>query len=379
MNSTPETLPERRLRAAREVVRIGLVVSLAAVAPWLALERGRLLLPALGLATMDVALGVLRRRAGVAALLRLRYVALGPVVLATLAFAGAPGEAVVLALAWTGLCLLSLRALRAALPLLAAAPLLALTPPPDLRAHGEVLRVATYNLEWARGGPLDLVATIAELKPDVVALQELVSERCGMPLDLIAQLRAGTGMEGVAVLEPHERHGPFGTGVLSRWPIESFDSLRLPYVSGAGSQRVATRARICVRGRRITVVSAHLDRPPYASIEDNLRQTRALARWLEGEDSIVLCGDFNAFPVYPSYDLLRHEFVEVRRSQRWPSGSWPNPLGAVRLDWMFVRGLDPISQRVVRKGSSDHFPVLAELALPPVEPTPAGGVSTSPR
>lgn len=351
---------------ATRILRLGIVMALAAAPLWVAAaDRGMLAISAAALFVVDVVLDTFRSHRIGRRLLAFRYAIFAPTVLFLVASAGAKGDAVLLATAWAILGLFALSSVRVAMPLLAAAGLLALTPRTLEVPREEVLRVATYNVEGEAAPTSKILQTARSLDADVICLQEVGVKTDGVQAPvLLSSLEKPLRMRGVSVIDYWDDGNGMGNAILSRWPIDDVRTLELPFVKGTPCPRVIIRARVNVRGRSITVVSAHLDRPPYALPSDNAGQMRPLLDWIRGEDPLVLGGDFNAFPFYGSHALAREELVEARDRQRWPTGSWPNPLGLVRIDWMFARGLTPITQRIVRSGASDHFPVVADFRLP---------------
>ena len=326
----------------------------------MALDRGRLLIPAVALCLFDLAL--LRVEAPRA--LAFRFLFLGPALMVLLGLGGYGGEASVLGIAWGALAVLRLPAPQLAGPLLAGGLLLGMIPSTELHARPRSIRVGTFNMQWASQGPAALAETIDTLQADVVALQEVIDNFNEDPFDLLGYLERRTNLEGVAYLRWHFMHGGFGPGVLSRYPVKGFETRNLPYVANSSAVRTAIKVHLDVDGLPVTVVSVHLDRPPFASIEQNTAQVRDLLAWVRKEPNLILCGDFNALPVFPGYSLLRSELSDARDAQFWPGGSWPSPWGVLRLDWVFTRGLQPLHQRVVRRGPSDHYPVVVDLALP---------------
>lgn len=356
----------RRIEA-RAVARDLVVTGLAFVPFLLAVDRGQLALPALALGLVDL---LLHRRRGLRLTPRLmaaRHALLGPIGILALALADARGEAVLCAVSSSMLCITARATLRSSLPLLAGGALLALTVRPSLepRHDAGTLRVATYNLRGFASDATRLAETMRSLRADVIAIQELSDNFEGRPFDLQGYLARNLRMRSTSALLLHADHGDFGVGILSKYPILSAERLRLPYVPRSGNPRDVLKVRLDVGGTCVTVVSAHLDRLPYGTIGDNSAQVAAIAEWIAGEPVVVLCGDFNAFPVFPGHGLLESTMLDARMSQRWPSGTWPSPLGLIRMDWIFARGLAPRSQRVVRTGPSDHFPVVADLEIPP--------------
>ena len=84
------------------------------------------------------------------------------------------------------------------------------------------LRVATYNVHSGKGidgrfRPERISAVIAELRADVIALQEYVS--LVADFDLRDHLMRATGFQMIAMSTMKVGTGDFGNALLSRWPI----------------------------------------------------------------------------------------------------------------------------------------------------------------
>lgn len=222
-----------------------------------------------------------------------------------------------------------------------------------------MLRVVTANLGGPRTGGEALASLLEDIRPDVVAAQELTGETARV---LAAHL-------------PFGRHEPLpegkGLGLALRHaaPLEE---IPLPY-------RSALSARL--EGwpglpEAVEVVAVHLlgphAWPPWRTWVARPGQAAALARHLqESRGPLALMGDLNATPAWPAYRRLTRRLTDeaarlaVERGDRpaptWaPRYGWPRLL---RIDHLLVRGLEATRVEVVPVARSDHDALVAELRL----------------
>lgn len=250
------------------------------------------------------------------------------------------------------------------------------------------------------GRRMDLIADeLAALRPDVVALQEVaVSRRLGnVPERLARRLGlyyvyapATTRIFGDGVLSRLVigglgfREGP---AILSRFPIVEWDVSGLPRCEHVLDPRVLLRARLDTPWGPIDVFSTHISRD-----ECQARRVTALVGQRRNGLPSILMGDFNLGETSPAIRAMTEEtgFVDVYRranpgvlgaTARQPIDA-AEPMARRRIDYIFlVPGLE-VRGRVLRSRvvldaphrladgrtlwPSDHYGVLAELALPPL-------------
>ena len=259
------------------------------------------------------------------------------------------------------------------------------------------LRVLTWNLWW-RFGPWErrrpaIAATLAELRPDVVALQEVWGEPGGT--NLAAELGAELGYEHAYAFRLSLDGVDFGNAVLSRWPITSSMATDLPAPPDADELRLMLRADVDGPRGRFQVFSTHLNwRFDHSAVRQEQVRTiaEAVAAARPRTFPPVLCGDFNAVPdsdevrmltgraAGPVDGLVFHDAWEVA-GDGGPGPTWSNanPYAALdlepdrRIDYVLtgwpkaggaghvtscrVVGTEPVDGVV----PSDHYGVLAEL------------------
>jgi endonuclease/exonuclease/phosphatase family metal-dependent hydrolase len=209
------------------------------------------------------------------------------------------------------------------------------------------LHVATLNIRnladrWWERLPL-LLADMAALQPDLLALQEVVY--------VMGQDRLiGAAGEGSYRADRGWAGRPeYGNSLLVKEPLAATDVDRVDLDRGRSAHRGLVRLP---GGATVLVVVTHLHHTvDGAAVRD--AQAAALLEWLGGPpptDAIVAMGDFNADPREPTYARMvdagfRSAYLEANGSE--PAVTWPSGLQAPAmdrdgdpdcLDYIWVRG-----------------------------------------
>jgi endonuclease/exonuclease/phosphatase family metal-dependent hydrolase len=194
------------------------------------------------------------------------------------------------------------------------------------------LHVATLNIlnladRWPERLPL-LLADMASLQPDVMALQEVVYV---MQQD---RLVGAAGEGRYQAVRGWAGRPEYGNSLLVREPLAAADVERLDL----GDQRAAHRAIIDLPGGgHIVVVVAHLHHlVPDDAIR--LEQTTRLLTWVEdapAADAQIVMGDFNARPASEPWQQMvaagfRSAYASVHGAD--PATTWPSGLQAPAMD-----------------------------------------------
>jgi endonuclease/exonuclease/phosphatase family metal-dependent hydrolase len=231
--------------------------------------------------------------------------------------------------------------------------------------------VASYNIH--RGVGLDrrlnldrIADVIAEIAPDVVALQEVVRLPGPAAADQAAYLAARLGLTLVmGVTRPHGRDGTFGNVLLTRLPVLGWATRDLS--RGVREPRGVLRVDVGVDGRPLHVFNCHFG----LGLRERREQLQLLADFIRGsallEGPRVVMGDFNEWHRGPVTRLLRREFSSpMRRMGRTHPAVFP----LFRLDRIYwdveLEGQAfHVHQSRRARMASDHLPVVARLrALP---------------
>ncbi|MFJ4683945.1 endonuclease/exonuclease/phosphatase family protein [Streptomyces sp. NPDC088789] len=172
------------------------------------------------------------------------------------------------------------------------------------------MRIVTWNLWW-RYGPWEarrtaILATLRDLRPDVVGLQE-VWERDGE--NLAGWLADGLGLHLAYAPSPAPERWQrkigdpavgMGVAVLSRWPVTERAVLPLAAPADLDDGRLALYTRLATPSYDVPFFTTHLTSAAHASAV-RVQQVGELAEFIAAHRGdtpfpAVVTGDFNAFP-----------------------------------------------------------------------------------
>lgn len=194
------------------------------------------------------------------------------------------------------------------------------------------LHVATFNIlnladRWPERLPL-ILADMAALQPDLLALQEVVY--------VLQQDRLiGTAGEGhYSATRGWAGRPEYGNSLLVKEPLAATEVERLELSMG----RSALRTIVALpHGASALVVVTHLHHAVDAAAERD-SQTVAILDWLAGaraSDATIAMGDFNADPREPTYARMvgagfRSAYADANGAE--PAVTWPSGLQAPAMD-----------------------------------------------
>lgn len=230
--------------------------------------------------------------------------------------------------------------------------------PPALPTERPVV-VYFANVFWENHDVERIAASVAEAKPDVVAMVE-VTRPLARNLD---RLLPEHPYRTASTPSQRYENGP-RTLIASRWPVRVLASERRDGLA-------VVEAEVARPEGALRVVAVHLTRPwPFDDPEAQSRQIERLSERLRADstDRLILVGDFNATPS----GALLSRFAEDTGLRPAPAvlGTWPESAPAplrIGIDNLFVGdGLTVESRRLGRPTGSDHRPIVALVA--PVDP-----------
>lgn len=209
------------------------------------------------------------------------------------------------------------------------------------------LHVATFNIlnladRWPERLPL-ILADMAALQPDLLALQEVVYV---MQQD---RLIGAAGEGRYAAVRGWAGRPEYGNSLLVKEPLEATDVDRLELTMGRSAHRSVVALP---NGATLLVVVTHLHHAVDAAAERDA-QAGAILEWLAeapAADATIAMGDFNADPREPAYARMagagfRSAYAEANGTE--PAITWPSGLQAPAmdtdgdpdcLDYVWVRG-----------------------------------------
>ena len=173
--------------------------------------------------------------------------------------------------------------------------------------------------------------------------------------------------------EPAHSDEDRGNAILSSLALSDYEAIELPFER---QRRVAVAATISGESAQahqwqLRLVSAHLDnlvgpkRVWFAGAElARVRQVRGLLQYVGTQSSVVLGGDFNTWAGFDerAYREMALAFPDTDVVDRRPTFK-----GHMRLDHLFFRlndGWQGQFRRADSRYGSDHFPLIATIALP---------------
>ena len=225
-----------------------------------------------------------------------------------------------------------------------------------------IFRIASYNLHKGRGmtgphAPERNLQVIAELRPDIITLQE-VDFRFGarpeaLPRALIAEM---TGLVPIQMRTTGETSlGWHGQSVLLKPELaEQATTRRLPLPG------IEPRGALVVRVAGLTLIGVHLGLAR-SSRRAQLARLMAKAARLSS-NAVMMMGDFNEWRGDRGLESL--EMLRVIA----PGPSYPAPMPRLRLDRIAVSSAVEVRATGVEdsplaRQASDHLPIWAEITL----------------
>jgi endonuclease/exonuclease/phosphatase family metal-dependent hydrolase len=238
------------------------------------------------------------------------------------------------------------------------------------------LVVASYNIH--RGVGLDrrrdigrIADVIAEIRPDVIGLQEVIRAGGTEPMDQAVQLASKLGMGFVmGATRSHGGAGTYGNVVLTRLPVVG--SARCDISRGRREPRGCLRVDVDIDGVTLHVFNAHFG----LAMRERREQLELLAAFMAVSTGLLgprlLMGDFNEWHRGPITKELRREFSSPMR-RMWRTHPAIFPL--FRLDRIYwdveLEGQEfHVHRTRLSRVASDHLPVVARLRVRHPGPEP---------
>lgn len=237
------------------------------------------------------------------------------------------------------------------------------------RANGGAVSVMTFNISMGGKPATKALAAIEEASPDIVCIQELTG-----PLATAFRTR-------LAAEYPYRLFQPgssvHGIGIASRLPIVDRRIVR-----EGMAHLPAAIAKIELPSGALRVACVHL-MPPHGRIagwsdvwdgwfrnrETRMNQTWNVLAEIGQEDPAIVLGDMNEFPGQAALGLMVDAgFADscsisvARCGLTWP-GPQLFPPAFFRIDHIMGRGIRVADSAVLDAGGSDHYPVVAIVAL----------------
>ncbi|MGE5391845.1 MAG: endonuclease/exonuclease/phosphatase family protein [Deltaproteobacteria bacterium] len=230
-----------------------------------------------------------------------------------------------------------------------------------------VIRVVTYNIQHGcdLAGSLDLnrcLRELADLKPDIVALQEIDRHRWSTRLQDQVRFMAGKmGMRYAYGAVRNYRPGSYGNAILSRFPIQyTANHIMTPDTD----RRCCLEAGILVGKTAVKVLAVHLG----LKSADRVQQVQTtIIPLVQGvEQPYILAGDFNASAGYREILIVKDNMEDsFAVNSGKEQNTFPSDRPTIRIDYIFTANCQAGDCRIISPAcASDHLPVLADIYLP---------------
>jgi endonuclease/exonuclease/phosphatase family metal-dependent hydrolase len=227
----------------------------------------------------------------------------------------------------------------------------------------ERLRIVSWNVHAGRTMPIQRVAQeLVRVAPDIVLIQEIdVGTVRSGSTDQPQVLADALAMpHAFAAAYPFDG-GFYGLALHARFPFQDVQ-VRFLDPTGAGEQRIALSAWLCVGATTLRAVNVHLDN---ISRDSAARNAVESVQWVNTDlaAGAVLAGDFNADPTDPGpQGVVAAGLVDVL-------GRFdPRPtLLQRRIDYVFADArlaAGVTAARVESSDASDHLPLVVDLEVP---------------
>jgi endonuclease/exonuclease/phosphatase family metal-dependent hydrolase len=239
-------------------------------------------------------------------------------------------------------------------------------------------RVLVYNMHAGKDAKgvdnLQRIAALVDsLRADIVLLQEVDrnTQRSGR-IDQPATLARLIGFHAAFGNSLDFQGGEYGIAILSRWPISSDSTFRLPVEppqarsGGSYEPRAALRAIIDAPGTPLAVVNTHLD--PTGDDHwrrQEIRTVLALVATLRERGIPTLAGgDLNSTPESATQDTVRAAGLRDAWSicGKGEGLTYPADSSVKRIDYLYLTGSATCASAVViRTEASDHRPLFVTV------------------
>lgn len=228
------------------------------------------------------------------------------------------------------------------------------------------IRVATYNIHGCFGldgryAPDRVAAVIADMAPDILALQEVDNRRPWHEgFHQFDYLRHRTGMSGIPGASIVEERGEYGNALFTRLPVVSIQRIDLSVP--AREPRGAIDAVLQAPEGRIRVIATHLGLKPWERRVQIDRLLETVTRPV-GVDATLLVGDLNEW--LPRGFRLRA--VTERFARGYTAPTWPAHMPLLSLDRIYAlphpaHALARVHDGALARRASDHLPLSVDLA-----------------
>ena len=234
------------------------------------------------------------------------------------------------------------------------------------------INIMSYNTQHClnfitRKIDFDIIAdTIKKCEADIVGLQEIRDE--GQDAEYQSQVKIiaeKLGYQYYYFAEAIRVGGvnPYGNAIISRYPIISVETIRIPdpktkKYDGHYESRCILKARIDA-GNGLDVFVSHFGLNP--DEQENAVETVVLNI---PKERCVLMGDFNMEPDNPTLNPIAQKLCDTAQKFSLPKLSHPSDEPSIKIDYIFVsEDIKVQCADIPEIISSDHRPHIATIEI----------------
>ena len=246
------------------------------------------------------------------------------------------------------------------------------TPPAEFK-------IVSYNIRWRSGDELKKLTKLLQEDPEIgsatiLALQEVDRRKKRTGNSNVAKIMADElGMHYAWAAPPPPKPNDeeeTGVAILSPYPLSEVRRIVLPHEGPGKRRRAGIGATVEIHDQKWRVYSIHAE--TRIDFDKKLEQFKAiladLAQFPSDMPAIVM-GDFNTWEPKAGPKTIKL-FTEA--GMRTPFGGQSTFRRRIvimpiefRLDWVWLRGLEPASYGIDRKVEvSDHWPLWTNVRPP---------------
>jgi endonuclease/exonuclease/phosphatase family metal-dependent hydrolase len=243
------------------------------------------------------------------------------------------------------------------------------------------IKIISYNIRW-RGGEdlrklIELFKTDREIgRADIIGLQEVdrnkkrtgnqnTARRMAEELGMYYAWTAPPPPPAKDDKKPQEEET--GVAIMSAYPLTDVQRIVLPNEGPGGRRRVALGATVKIGERDVRVYSVHAE--IRISNQQRLEQLKAVIDDAQTHhakiERVVVLGDFNTITARDVGETSEL-FTTAKFSTPFTNNltTWKTFILELKLDWFWLRGLQPVSFGIDKKvGLSDHWPLWAIVTM----------------
>jgi endonuclease/exonuclease/phosphatase family metal-dependent hydrolase len=241
------------------------------------------------------------------------------------------------------------------------------------------IKIISYNIRWRSGDDLKLLIKFLKEDPEVggpaiLGLQEVDRNKKRTGNNNTAKIIANElGMHYAWAAPPTAKSDDeeeTGVAIMSIYPLSDVRRIVLPHEGPNGRRRVALGATLEINNHRWRVYSVHAE--TRLAVDKKLEQYKAalqdLAQYPANMPAIIM-GDFNTWQ--PDIDRKTTKLFEDAglKTPFGPQSTFRRRVLLVpielKLDWVWLRGLEPATFGIDRKIEvSDHWPLWTNIRMP---------------